>query len=272
MSRPETERKQSWKVTLEYDGTRYSGWQEQKNADTIMGELRRAAEDLFGGKVELHGAGRTDAGVHAAAQVAHLKFVSRQPYTGEQIARQLNDRLPQTIAVLEVEKAAGSFHARHDALTRTYVYQISTRKTAFSKRYVWWIKEPLDVGRMAAAANKLEGRHDFSCFRAVDPGKPDESPIVVVERAEIETEEHMIVFRIEASHFLWRMVRRVAGVLVKLGKGEITMADFDRLLSGQCDPALDVAAWTAPAAGLFLESVTYQQGSAGRRKSAYRDR
>lgn len=257
MSRSSIDRKQSWKITLEYDGTRYSGWQEQKNAATVMGELRKAAEEFFGLDVDLHGAGRTDAGVHAAAQVAHLKFVSGKEYSPEQILRQLNDRLPHTIAILAVEKAPVSFHPRRDARSRTYVYQISTRKTAFSKRYVWWIKEPLDVAVMSEAARKLAGRHDFSCFRATDPGKPDESPIVVVAHAEIETEEHMIVFRIEASHFLWRMVRRLAGALVKLGKREITIGDFDRLLEGRCDPGLDVAAWTAPAAGLFLEKVTY---------------
>ncbi len=105
----------------------------------------------------------------------------------------------------------------------------------------------------------LEGRHDFHCFRAVDPSKPDESSLVVVESAAIETEDDLIVFRITASHFLWRMVRRLAGVLVRLGLGEITMEDFERLLAARTDPKLDVAAWTAPSSGLFLESVSYRR-------------
>jgi tRNA pseudouridine38-40 synthase len=247
----------TWKVTLEYDGTKYSGWQEQKNARTIMGELRKAAEDYFGAAVELQGSGRTDAGVHALAQVAHLRVkgsISRNP---NEILRALNERLPAAIAILEVTPAPNNFHARHDALTRTYLYQISLRKAAFSKRYVWWIKDNLDVTLMAKAAKMLVGKHNFICFRAADAARPDESTIVVVESAEIGVDGDMLVFRIEASHFLWRMIRRVVGVLVKLGKGEITLEDFEQLLEGRRSTALDVAAWTAPASGLLLESVRY---------------
>lgn len=247
----------AWKLTLEYDGGRYSGWQEQKNARTVAGELHTAAEDFFRAEVDLQGAGRTDAGVHALAQVAHLRIHGKVHRSAADILRELNARLPADIAVLDVEEAPGRFHARHDALTRTYRYQISTRKTAFSKRYVWWIKEPLDLALMARAARRIEGRHDFACFRAEDPARPGESTIVVVESASVEVEDPLIVFRIEASHFLWRMVRRLAGAIVKLGLHEITEQDWARLLEGRCDRKLDVAAWTAPASGLFLEKVTY---------------
>ena len=248
----------SWKLTLEYDGTRYSGWQEQRNARTVQGELRTAAEDFFGIAVDLGGSGRTDAGVHAAAQVAHLRADIRTAPPPLTIVRELNSRLPADIVVLEVEPVSNRFHARHDAVSRSYVYQLSTRKSAFSKRYVWWVKEPLDVAAMNEAASKLTGRHDFVCFAAADPSRPDESTIVVVETASVEQEGDMIVFRIEASHFLWRMVRRLAGVLVKLGKAEITMEQFDQLLAGRCDRKVDVAAWTAPSAGLFLDEVKYR--------------
>ena len=247
----------TWKLTLEYDGTRFSGWQEQRNAHTVAGEIRKAAEDYFGTEVDLQGSGRTDAGVHALAQAAHLRVkqkVSRQP---AEILRALNGRLPGSISILDVSPASNSFHARHDAVSRTYLYQISTRKTAFSKKYVWWVKETLDVAAMARAARMLVGRHNFICFRASDPARPDESTIVVVESAEIDTDDELILFRIQASHFLWRMVRRLVGALVKLGKGEIAMDDFEQLLAARCRPSLDVAAWTAPASGLFLESVQY---------------
>lgn len=249
----------TWKLTLEYDGTKYRGWQEQANARTVQGDLRAALEAFFGARVDVHGAGRTDAGVHAIAQVAHLRVDTRTRPPAETIQRALNDKLPSDIVVTEVAEAPESFHARHDAISRTYVYQISTRKSAFSKKYVWWIKESLDVSLMSAAARMLAGRHDFNCFRAADPSKPRESTIVVVDSAEIETEDGLIVIRIEASHFLWRMVRRIVGVLVKLGKGEITTADFEQLLNARCDAKLDVAAWTAPASGLFLESVKYKR-------------
>jgi tRNA pseudouridine38-40 synthase len=247
----------TWKLTLEYDGTRYSGWQEQRNARTVMGELRKAAEDYFGGDVDLYGSGRTDAGVHALAQVAHLRTASRASRQPRDVMRGLNDRLPVDVVVFAAEQATARFHARHDAQTRTYRYQISTRKTAFSKKYVWWIKDELDVPAMARAAKMLEGRHDFVCFRAPDASRPDESTIVVVDQAEVEVQDHLILFRIEASHFLWRMVRRLVGVLVKLGAGQIKIDDFEQLLSGRCDPRLDVAAWTAPSSGLFLEDVRY---------------
>jgi tRNA pseudouridine38-40 synthase len=248
----------TWKLTIEYDGTRYSGWQEQKNARTVMGELRRAVEESLGVSVDLQGAGRTDAGVHALGQVAHMRAAVKRPKPPETLRREINERLPSSIVLLEMEPVPARFHARHDALTRAYMYQISTRKTAFSKRYVWWVKEDLDIARMSEAAEALMGRHDFVCFRAQDPSKPGESTIVVVENAGIETHGHLVLFRIEASHFLWRMVRRIVGVLVRLGHGEITPEDFRQLLDGCPDPRLDVAAWTAPASGLFLEQVRYK--------------
>ena len=246
----------SWfKLILEYDGTRYSGWQEQKNARTVMGEIRKAARQVFGAEVEMQGAGRTDAGVHALAQVMHIKAASL--HHPETVKRKLNDLLPADIAILSVERAGRNFHARHSARSRVYVYQISRRKQAFTKRFVWWVKDDLDVKRMERAASGLVGRHDFICFRAADASRPDESTIVVIEAATIEAEEDMIQIRIKASHFLWRMVRRIVGVLVKVGTGEVSVEDFEKLLTGRCDPKLDVAAWTAPASGLFLEEVTY---------------
>ena len=247
----------TFKVLLEYDGTRYSGWQEQKNARTVMGEVRKAARQVFGEDIEIHGAGRTDAGVHALGQVVHFRVASQVKHSPEVIKRRLNDLLPADVAILQVERAHRNFHARHDARSRVYVYQISRRKQAFTKRFVWWVKEDLDVKRMEEAAALLVGRHDFACFRAADAARPGESTIVEVESAAIETEEDVIQVRIEASHFLWRMVRRLVGVLVKVGKREVSLDDFQKLIAGHCDPKLDVAAWTAPASGLFLEEVRY---------------
>ncbi len=249
----------TWRLTLEYDGTQYSGWQEQTNAKTVAGEVRQAAEEFLQTDVELHGSGRTDAGVHALGQIAHLRANLRNAPRPEELRRALNAALPGSIAVLNVEPAGNRFHARHHAIRRSYIYQISTRKRAFEKKYVWWVKEPLDLDAMQAAASMLAGRHDFVCFRAPDPSKPEESTMVVVDGASIHSDGDMILFRIEASHFLWRMVRRVVGALVKIGKGEMTVAQFEQLLNGKCDPKLDIAAWTAPAAGLFLEQVTYNE-------------
>jgi len=247
----------AFKLLIEYDGSRYSGWQEQKNARTVMGELRRVASTVLHGDVEMQGAGRTDAGVHALGQVAHIKIERAIRESPEVLLRRFNDLLPADIVVLDLVRAPGKFHARHDAISRTYIYQISTRKQAFTKKTVWWVKEPLDVKAMSRATALLVGRHDFICFRAADTARPDESTIVVVESAGLEAEDDIIQFRIEASHFLWRMVRRVVGCLVRVGTGELKENDFRRLMEGHPNPNVDVAAWTAPASGLFLESVRY---------------
>jgi tRNA pseudouridine38-40 synthase len=247
----------TWKLTLEYDGTKYSGWQEQKNARTVQGQLRKAAEDFLGVEVDLHGAGRTDAGVHARAQVAHLRARAKRYPAPDLLLRAINERLPSDVCLIDVAEADNSFHARMDAAARTYVYQISRRRTAFFKKYVWWVRDPLDVAAMAQASRMLIGRHDFVCFRAADPSRPDESTIVVVEDAGVDVEGDLILFHITASHFLWRMVRRVVGVLVRLGKGEVSVDDFAGLIDGRANPSLDVASWTAPASGLFLERVEY---------------
>jgi len=249
---------QTFRLILEYDGSRFSGWQEQINARTVQGELKLAVQDLFRTEVEVQGAGRTDAGVHAVGQVAHLKIRGKtKAFTASQILRDLNDSLPASVAIVDVAEVPPRFHARHDAKSRAYFYQISTRKAALSKRFVWWIKEPLDVARMQQAAALIAGRHDFVAFRAADASKPDESTVVVVESAEISVDDNLIVFRIEASHFIWKMVRRLTGTLVKVGRGEVTVEQFRELLSGKKNPKLDIAAWTAPASGLFLEGVRY---------------
>src|SRR2546426_3980920 len=250
----------TFKITLEYDGTRYSGWQIQKNVRTVMGEIRKAAQQIFDGDIEIQGAGRTDAGVHALGQVMHIKVNSAPAYTPDQIKRRLNDLLPADIVILDVERAPRSFHARHDAVARIYLYQISRRKQAFIKRHVWWVKDELDIQAMSKAAAMLVGRHDFVCFRASDPSRPGESTIVEIEGAAVESDEDIIQFRIAGSHFLWRMVRRIVGALVKVGKREITTEEFRQLVHGRCGEKFDIAAWTAPASGLFLEEIRYNGG------------
>ena len=253
----------TWKLTLEYDGTRYSGWQEQANAKTIVGEMRKAAEELFGRQVELGGAGRTDAGVHALAQVAHLRLSPRggRPKTlprPHEVLFGLNDRLPPDINILTVEDAPDRFHARHDAVARSYLYQISTRRTAFQKKYVWWIKDRLDVAAMARCAALLAGQHDFAAFSERDVKRDGQSTIVIVEEAEIGTADELIVFHITASHFLWKMVRRLVGSIVEVGRGQARVEDFAALLAAPANKTkLDPARVTAPPSGLFLESIRY---------------
>jgi tRNA pseudouridine38-40 synthase len=240
-----------FRLTIEYAGTRYSGWQIQKNARTVQGELDRAIQRASErGTFELYGAGRTDAGVHALAQVAHLELYTR--LNPEQLRRRINDELPADIHVRAVETVPHRFHARHDAVSRSYLYQISRRRTAFGKAFVWWIREPIDVDAMRAAVNAFVGMKDFRGFTDDDPDV--KSTVVLVDSLDILERDSLILVRIQGSHFLWKMVRRIVGVLAAVGRGEIAP---QRVL----DSTIDVAALTAPAAGLFLEAVYYKGDS-----------
>jgi tRNA pseudouridine38-40 synthase len=247
----------TYRLTVEYEGTRYRGWQEQKNARTVAGELRRAIEATVGERVELGGSGRTDAGVHALAQVAHLK--TRAKVRPAELRRAAEEELPADIHLLDVAPAAERFHARHSASARSYVYQISRRRTALAKRFVWWVRRPLAAAPMRAAAAGLAGRHDFARFCE----RPEEqtSTIVVVERCEVVEAGSLVLVRIVASHFLWKMVRRLVGALAAVGTGELTPEGLAALLTasrgGKSPQSFDAAAHTAPPSGLFLERVLY---------------
>jgi tRNA pseudouridine38-40 synthase len=245
-----------FKLVIEYAGTRYSGWQIQKNARTVQGEIDRAIREVAGRReFELYGSGRTDAGVHALAQVAHLEL-----YTGlapEPLRRRLNDELPADIHILTIDKAPHRFHARHDAVSRSYLYQISRRRTAFAKPFVWWIREPVDLGAMRRTAAAFAGRQDFAAFSDDDPD--EKSTVVVLERVELVEAGALVLVRVQGSHFLWKMVRRIVGVLAAVGRGEMTPEDAAQYLNlrDRASSGVTPASLTAPAAGLFLEKVLY---------------
>jgi tRNA pseudouridine38-40 synthase len=245
-----------FKLTIEYAGTRYSGWQIQKNARTVQGEIDRTIRETTSRRdFELYGAGRTDAGVHALAQVAHLELYTDWPV--ETLRGRINDGLPSDIHINRIEKVPHRFHARHDARQRSYLYQISRRKTAFFKPYVWWIKDPLDLAAMQDAAAVFVGMNDFESFSAAPPG--EQSSKVLVNAVEIVESGALVLVRVVGSHFLWRMVRRLVGVLAAVGRGEMNVDQAAGMLDEQSPVP---AALTAPASGLFLEGV-YYDGDAG---------
>jgi len=240
-----------YKLTIEYAGTRYSGWQVQKNARTVQGELVRAIRDATGeNAADFQGSGRTDAGVHALRQVAHIDMRLTMP--PETFRRRVNDGLPADINVLDVEQVPHRFHARHGAVSRSYLYQIARRRTAFAKPYVWWVKEELDVRAMRQAAKAFAGLHDFRSFTDSDPGET--STRVQLEGITLKEDGGLLLVRVSGSHFVWKMVRRIVGVLAAVGRGDITAADAARFLEE--DSPLP-ARLTAPASGLFLERVVY---------------
>jgi tRNA pseudouridine38-40 synthase len=241
-----------FKLFIEYEGTRFSGWQVQKNARTVQGEINEAIRKVFQTThFEFYGSGRTDAGVHALQQVAHLEIKTVLP--PEVIRSKLNDELPADINILEVEKALSEFHARHDAMARSYLYQISRRRTAFGKRFVWWVKDTLDITKMRQTAEMFIGMKDFQSFTADDP--EEKSTRVHINSIDIQQAGDLILVRIVGSHFIWKMVRQIIGVLAEVGRGKMPLNDVKKFLYSKSD---EPAKLTAPPSGLFLECVYYK--------------
>jgi tRNA pseudouridine38-40 synthase len=240
----------AYRLLIEYEGTRFAGWQVQARGRTVQGVLLDALRHALGERdIDLQGAGRTDAGVHALGQVASLRC--RRPFKPGRLLAQLERDLPSDLAVLAILPAPRDFHARHDANGRAYRYQIARRRSAFGKRTTWWVPERLDLAAMAESARRFVGRHDFAAFAR--RAQEAVSTVVEVERCELVATGDFVLVRVAASHFLWNQVRRMVGALVVVGRGEAAPSDVPAWLAGTA-PAPPLA---APAAGLFLEAVRY---------------
>ncbi len=241
-----------YKMVLEYDGANYRGWQAQKNAKSVQGTLKRAAEKYLGETVDIQGAGRTDAGVHALAQTAHLE--TSRAVEPETLRAGINCNLPETIAVLSMENAPPRFHARHHATSRSYLYLISRRRSAIARKHAWCIEDGLDCGKMKQALGVFRGFHDFVSFadKRMEKGS---STTVDIEGVRLEEFGNVIAIRIVGSHFLWKMVRRIIGVTVEAGRGAFTEGDIEQMLLSYSETPKK---FTAPAHGLYLEKVLYE--------------
>lgn len=249
---------QNYKLTIQYDGTRYDGWQRQGNTgNTIQGKLEHVLGELTGHKTEIHGAGRTDAGVHARAQIAHCKIAITQ--TPDELRAYLNRYLPADIACTGCETAPERFHARLNATGKRYVYRLWTgeNKNVFERRYLCAWETPLALAPMRAAAALLTGTHDFRAFCSLKRMK--KSTVRTLSRLDIERhgDEMRLIF--EGDGFLYNMVRILAGTLVEVGEGRRAadampsiLASLDRQQAGQ----------TLPPHGLLLDEVFYAQQKA----------
>ena len=251
-----------YKLLIEYDGTRYSGWQLQRNAKSVQGMLIAAATTAFGAVGELMGSGRTDAGVHALGQVASVEVTFSHDVST--LARALNAHLPEDIRVLAVDEAEAGFHARFRARSKTYRYCIRNAAVAspFERAFVWHVPQPLDVDAMRAAASRLVGRHDFSTFRSIGTDVPDavrtlrvsavmETPAAVPWLGDAAP---LLTYEVTGDGFLRHMVRAIVGTLVEVGRGWRDAAQMDVLLRAR-DRAR--AGATAPPQGLVLVRVDY---------------
>jgi tRNA pseudouridine38-40 synthase len=244
------------KLTLAYDGTDFSGWQVQPGAETIQGTLASAIGRITGEKVLPQGSGRTDAGVHALAQVATFQTESVIPATNLVIA--LNDILPAAIRVLRVDEAPADFHARKSATAKTYRYRIFRDAICapFLARYVWHYPYPLDEAAMGESAALVEGEHDFTSFAAVDPerGREEVSNTRTIFSSRWRGDGCELIYEVRGSGFLHHMVRNLVGTFLLVGKGTLKPKEVARIIAEKNRAA---AGATAPASGLYLVSVEY---------------
>jgi tRNA pseudouridine38-40 synthase len=246
------------KLTLSYDGTDFSGWQVQPRATTIQGTLASAIGRITGEKVLPQASGRTDAGVHALAQV--VTFVTESSVPTKNFQKALNDVLPASVRILQVDEAAADFHARHAAKAKTYRYRIYRGAICppFLARYVWHYPYPLLEAAMIQTAPLVVGEHDFTSFAAVDPesGREDESATNIrqIYSSAWERIEDELVYTVRGSGFLHHMVRNLVGTFILVGKETLTPPEIARILQARNRSA---AGPTAPASGLYLMNVEY---------------
>ena len=242
-----------YKLTIEYDGARYAGWQRQDNARTVQQALEEAALALNGEPTVVTGAGRTDSGVHALGQVAHIDLA--KPLPAGKVRDALNAHLrPNPIAILNAEDAPPEFHARFDATGRSYIYRIISRRAdlTLDKHRAWRVAAALDAGAMHAAAQALVGRHDFSTFRYIHCQA--DSPVKTLDSIRVQRKAEEIIVETTARSFLHHQVRSMVGSLVEVGRGRQQVRWISDILHAAdrtlCGPV-------APAAGLYLASVSY---------------
>lgn len=242
-----------FKLTIEYDGGPYQGWQRLPDAPSVQGALEEAIEKLTGEKTDVIGSGRTDSGVHALAQVAHVDI--EKTIDAWKLTDALNALIrPHPIAVLKAEEAAPDFHARFDAVRRVYLYSILNRRApaALARGFVWRLANELDAEAMHAAAQRLVGKHDFTTFR--DSHCQAKSPVKTLDRCDVLRVDDTVQVWCEARSFLHRQVRSIVGTLVEVGLGKMTVDDVAAALAAKdrarCGPV-------APSDGLFLMRVDY---------------
>lgn len=244
-----------YKITIEYDGTNLFGWQKQSDGVSVQYYLEEAIKGFSHQTVDVFGAGRTDAGVHALGQVAH--FDLETPMDEFHIREAFNARLrilEAPVSVIEVEKATSDFHARFSAIGRGYIYRILNRRapTVLQKNRVWTVSYPLDVEKMRQGAKYLLGHHDFSSFRGA--GCQALSPLKTLDKLEIITNGDEIDFIVEARSFLYHQVRNMVGTLKSVGDGKFNPEDVKTILEAKNRV---LAGPTAPACGLYLNKIIY---------------
>ncbi len=254
MTQPQARSPRVVKLTIAYDGTGYVGWQRQETGESIQGLIEDALAKIDGNTVTLHGAGRTDAGVHALGQVASARIAAA--HDDATLTRALNANLPPAIRIIAVETVPEDFHARFSATGKVYEYRIWNGPAVppFVRLYAWHVPQPLEIARLDAATAAIVGEHDFAAFQGAGAVTHTTVRRVTSARWRVDPEGRTVTFEIAGDGFLRHMVRSVTGTLVEVGHGRRTVEEVARLVAS---PDRSRAGRTAPAHGLFLVSVLY---------------
>ncbi len=242
------------RIQIAYDGSKFFGWQRQDGFASVQQTIEEALHALTGLQASLQGAGRTDTGVHALGQVAHVHVDTR--LDDERLLLALNAHLPESIVVRRLETCREEFHARFSARSKRYAYLTATTRFAppFGREYCHWTPHPLDLAAMRTAADGLLGRHDFRAFAS--SGSPRASTVREVQRIHFQARRNRLVFVVQADGFLYNMVRIIAGTLLDVGRGRFDRSVVPRALEGG---ARSTAGPTAPPGGLYLLSIQYDE-------------
>ena len=243
-------------IQIAYDGSDFHGWQIQPDQITIQALVQSVLGELEGAPIAIHGSGRTDAGVHALAQVASFEFANPMPL--ENLPKAMNRLLPASIRVLAARQVPAEFHARHAATAKTYEYRIHRADicSPFESRYAYALPYPLDEAAMTAAAERFVGKHDFQALAAAG-GEEKQTTVRTIYSSELRRVGHRLIYRVRGSGFLYHMARNIVGTLLVVGRGNLTPDDIPALLANKDRAA---AGPTAPPEGLFLVSVEYGEG------------
>lgn len=241
-----------YKLTIEFDGTNFSGWQIQPNAPTVEGSLEDAFSTILQSNIDLVGQGRTDAGVHALGQTAHLDLP--QAVDADDLIYKVNKLIGKEIQIVEIEEVSADFHARFDAIARQYEYTITKRWMPLQERYTWQLNQPIDFIKLENCARLLEGEFDFAGFSKFN--EDNMTTLCEIQLSQFKEEGELIKYHIRANRFLRNMVRRLVGTMVRVAQGKMPFDEFKKALE---EPGLKIPTYTAPAKGLLLKKVFYKK-------------
>lgn len=240
-----------WKLTFEYDGGSFKGWQKQPDQRTVEGEIETALSNLYQTEIDIVGQGRTDAGVHAKAQAAHADLPAS--FQKQELLHAMKGLLPRDVALLDAAPVNPDFHARFDAVSRSYVYFLIGRKSPLYRKHAWCCSYPLDFEILSGLAETIEGEHDFINF-CIPPDEPELTTICTIFNSKWEKKGEKYFYHIEGNRFLRHMARRLVGSMIRAASKKINTKDFNSLLNGE---EVKYKGHSAPAHGLYLENVTY---------------